>query len=72
MTDKKITNAQKWKYTLITSLIFLVVSHPLTYKLVQRIFGRFFTVASSTGCPTMIGLLLHTLVFTLILRLKMN
>lgn len=68
----KLDNLTKWKHTLTTAFLFLVVSHPLTYKLVQKLFGRFFTVASSTGCPTMAGLLLHTLVFTLVLRLKME
>lgn len=68
----KLDNLTKWKHTLTTTLIFLLVSHPLTYKLVQKIFGRFFTVASSSGCPTMAGFLLHTLVFTIVLRLNME
>jgi len=71
MTNE-LNNVTKWKHTLTTTVIFLLVSHPFTYKLVQKIFGNLFTVANSSGCPTITGLILHTLVFTLVLRLKME
>ena len=68
-----VSSAQKWKYTLITTVIFLVVVHPMTYKLVNRLVGKLlFKVASKAGCPTMAGLLLHAVVFTLALRYVMD
>ncbi len=70
---KHVSGAQKWKYTLITTVIFLVVVHPMTYKLVNRLVGKLlFKVASKTGCPTMAGLLLHAVVFTFALRYVMD
>ena len=64
-----VSGAQKWKYTLITTVIFLVVVHPMTYKLVDSLVGGLlFKVASNSGCPTMAGLLLHAVVFTIALR----
>ena len=36
---KHVSGAQKWKYTLITTVIFLVVVHPMTYKLVDLLVG---------------------------------
>ena len=67
------TSAQKWKYTLITTVIFLVVVHPMTYKLVDSLVGGLlFKVASKSGCPTMAGLLLHAVVFTVALRYVMD
>jgi len=62
----------KWKYTLYTTVIFLVVINPLTYKIVDGVLGRFVKIASSTGCPTTAGMLVHALVFTLVLRYMMD
>lgn len=70
---KEVSGAQKWKYTLITTVIFLVVVHPMTYKLVDSLVGGLlFKVATKSGCPTMAGLLLHAVVFTLALRYVMD
>lgn len=59
---------QKWKYTLLTTLIFLIVANPYTYSLVNSLLGKFVNIANSSGCPTVAGLTLHAIVFTLILR----
>lgn len=68
-----VSSAQKWKYTLITTVIFLVVVHPMTYKLVNSLVSKvLFKVASKSGCPTMAGLLLHAVVFTIALRYVMD
>ena len=67
--SSELTNMRKWKYTLITTVIFLLITNPYTYilvnKLTQNVFGK---VCSPTGCPTTFGLLLHAVVFTLFLR----
>lgn len=68
----KNTSNDKWRYTLYTTVIFLVVVNPMTYKLVDSLVGRFVKIASSTGCPTTAGMLIHALVFTLILRYMMD
>ena len=31
------SNLQKWKYTLITTVIFLLIANPYTYQLVQAV-----------------------------------
>ena len=60
---------KKWKYTLITLVFALVVFHPETYKLVNRLASPLrLTIANAAGCPTMNGLLVHLLVFGLLLR----
>ena len=72
----KLDNMKKWKYTLITTIIFLVIANPYTYILVNYLFkcclGKRVVIASATGCPTMIGLILHAVVFTLLLRWVMD
>lgn len=71
--SENLTSYKKWKYTLITTVIFLIVVHPATYRLVDSLVGSWLCrVASKSGCPTMCGLLLHAVVFTLLLRYVMD
>ena len=66
-------NGEKWRYTLYTTFVFLLVVNPLTYKLTNQLFSKLFgKIASSNGCPTMGGILLHAIVFTLVLRYMMD
>ena len=66
-------NGDKWRYTLYTTFVFLLVVNPLTYKLTNQLFSKLFgKIASSNGCPTMGGILLHAIVFTLVLRYMMD
>lgn len=69
---KSLANYDKWKYTLQTTILFLIVVNPLTYKLVNMLIGKFVKIASNKGCPTIAGMLVHALVFTLLLRLLME
>tara|TARA_X000000950_G_scaffold74483_1_gene92913 strand:- start:437 stop:670 length:234 start_codon:yes stop_codon:yes gene_type:complete len=71
-SSKNIESAQKWKYTLITTLIFLIIANPYTYMVVNYLLGRLVKIASPTGCPTTAGLLVHAVVFTLLLRYIMD
>ena len=69
--DSRSSDA-KWRYTLYTAILFLLVANPYTFKFVQKLLGKFVTVASREGCPTNYGLLIHALVFTLVLRYLMD
>lgn len=66
------TSSDKWKYTLYTTIIFLVVVNPMTYKLVNLLLGKIVKIANNDGCPTMAGILVHAVVFTLVLRYMME
>ena len=59
--DKK----SQWKFALISTIIFLVISSPLMYNITETILGGIVTI-SNKGCPTLFGLILHTVVFLLI------
>lgn len=65
-------SADKWRYTLYTTIIFLLVVNPCTYKFVQFCLGRFVKIANKDGCPTLAGIIIHAIVFTLILRAIMD
>lgn len=62
----------KWRYTLYTTVLFLLIANPYAYKLVQKVLGKFVRIINQNGCPTTKGLLVHALVFTLILRVIMG
>lgn len=54
--------------TIQSIIIFLMVSSPFTYKITNGLLGGIVgKLADSSGCPTTIGLLIHSLVFGLII-----
>jgi hypothetical protein len=56
----------KAKYSFYSALVFFLLACPETYKVTQMVFGSIFTT-SNGGCPTPMGLLLHTVVFFFVL-----
>jgi hypothetical protein len=63
------SEADKWKYTLLTTVILLAVFNPQTYKLTDALLGGLVgSLAGKDGCPTWVGFGVHVVVFTLLLR----
>jgi len=63
----------KWKISIFSALIFILVVNPYTYKITQNILGRLLgKIADSNGCPTPLGLILHTVVYILLVRGSMD
>ena len=63
----------KWQITFFSAFIFLLVVNPMTYKLTQSLLGGVLgRIADTNGCPTTIGLALHTLVYILLVRGSMD
>ena len=61
---------QKFLISVMSALVFFVISNPKTYRLTRSIFGKW--VSGPTGCPTIRGLVLHAVVFVLITWAMMN
>jgi hypothetical protein len=61
---------QKFLISVMSALVFFVISNPDTYRLTRTIFGKW--VSGPTGCPSLRGLILHTVVFVLITWAMMN
>jgi hypothetical protein len=63
---------QKGKFTasLMSALLFFIVANPETFTIVRRVLGTW--VASPTGAPTVLGLILHSFVFMLVVWALMN
>lgn len=51
----------KLKHTIYSSLIFFLISSPAMYSLVGSVLGD--NIADANGCPTMMGVLLHSAVY---------
>jgi len=67
-----VDSIDKWRYTLYTTFLFLLFANPFAFRFVHSILGRFVAIVHSNGCPTMVGLVLHAFIFTLILRYMMD
>jgi hypothetical protein len=70
MSEK--SSSEKWLCAGVYALLFLVISHPVMYKVVNWLFsvitGQSFLISDAAGCPTALGLVLHTVVFLLVAR----
>lgn len=58
----------KWKYSLYSAIVFLILSLPQVYKYTSLLFNT----TNKKGCPNFMGILLHSFVFLLIVRGMMN
>lgn len=68
-----LASYNKWKYTLYTTIILLLLFNPFTFKLVNSLLSNFVgKIAGNDGCPTLLGYAVHALVFTLIIRYMMD
>ncbi len=66
------SSSEKWHITLFSAFLFLLVVNPYTYKLTNTLFGKMLGPISTNGCPTIVGLLLHTVVYILLVRYSMD
>ena len=64
---------KKWHISIFSAFIFVLVIHPYTYMVTQKLLGGVFgKIADSNGCPTIIGLIIHTIVYILLVRGSMD
>jgi hypothetical protein len=61
---------KKFMTSLVSAFLFFIIANPETFIIVRRVFGNW--VSSATGYPTIMGLILHSFVFMLIVWGMMN
>jgi hypothetical protein len=71
-TSRQPAEFEKAKYSLYSALVFFIIAAPFTYKIVQSVLGRLVTIATPTGCPTYVGVGVHSIVFGLIVFAMMH
>ena len=68
-----VSTSDKWKFTLYTVLFVVVLFNQYAFITVNKLLGSFVgAIADRHGCPTLLGFVVHTLVFTLVLRYSMD
>ncbi len=68
-TTSRLSNQQKWGYSLLAAIIVAIVFLPATFRLTQGIFGD--SIADKQGLAKGMGIALHIVVATLLLYLVM-
>jgi len=66
------TDVNKWGISILSGLIFMLVSSPFLYQFVNFITSPFGLDAAVNGCPTFFGLFINTIIFILIVRAVMG
>lgn len=71
--SKPYTGRDKWIVSIIAGVLFLLLSSPFTYTLINGFTQSLgLTLSKNDGCPYMSGLLVHTALFVLVVRLLMR
>lgn len=62
-------NQEKWVQAILLALLFAIISSPQVYKLVNMLTSRLgLEICDVDGCPSPVGLALHSVVFLLAAR----
>lgn len=73
MGDKdKISGKTKWVISLWSGLVFLIIASSIMYRITGSVFGIFGLKIQNNGCPNWIGLLIHSVVFIILIRVMME
>lgn len=69
-----LSNEEKWKCSIMTGVLFFIIAHPRTYNLVQKLFNNVDLNLQLVNDDrvTNVGVLVHSIVFTLLLRFIMS
>lgn len=70
---KLYTSEDKWMVAVFAGLLFAILASPFVFRFTNGLTAALgFEIADSEGCPNMIGIALHAVVFILIVRLLMR
>lgn len=70
---KQLTTFDKWRFTLYTTFLVLLFFNPWIFLQINNLLSSVIGVISNKeGCPTMLGFIIHVIIFTIILRYLMD
>jgi len=70
---KKYSGVDKLLTSLICGLLFMIIASPFLFATVTSLTEQFgLKIASKSGCPNNIGIIVHGIVFAIITRLMMG
>ena len=69
-----ISNERKWRISIFSGLLlFALLALPIVFQLVSKLTEKIgFSLVDSNGTPTMVGVLINAVVYTLIVYLSMK
>lgn len=62
----------KWKITIFSTFLFILVINPFTFNLTNYLFNNIIGPTKTNECPTNLGYIVHTILFTFIVRYSMD
>ena len=65
------SSTEKWMISIMSGLLFFLIASPYLYSIVNELVGLAGVSTAKNGCPNLAGLILHSIVFVLIVRLMM-
>lgn len=66
------SSREKWNISFFSLVIFLVVVNPFTYSLTNSLLKSFVGPLVIAGCPTAMGIFIHSIVYLLLVRFSMD
>lgn len=57
---------------LYATIAFFIISSPVVYRVVQSVLGSIVPIASPVGCPTLAGMIVHSIVFYIVAVLLLH
>ena len=69
---KKDNAVTKLGYSAIVGALFFVLALPFTFQQLSKLFGRSHVYIGENGVPTVTGVIIHAVIFTLIVFLIMQ
>lgn len=69
--NKPLNEVQKWMISLWSALLFLFIASPFMFKITGRLLSNIGIIIEKNGCPNLLGMIIHTLVFAVLIRVMM-
>ena len=64
---------KKWQISIFSAFLFILVINPYTYIFTQNLLGGLIgKIADIHGSPTSLGLVIHTILYILLVRVSMD
>lgn len=67
------SNLDKWIIAVLIGIIFAIIASPFLFRVTNAIFKRLgFPTVDNNGVPNMFGIVLHTVILIILIRLLMH
>jgi hypothetical protein len=67
-----LSNNQKWGVSAYVAVLFFIIASPFLFMMVNKLTAPIgLHVVDARGCPNLVGLVVHALVFLLLVRLSL-